>query len=1290
MAVEYSSVHKKLKQSLTADRSQHAQKLAAQIGMATPGELYSKLRELGIGACFRKRGKKALPMLYDESGNVAATFEDAQKSWMHFAKALEFGVEDTQRGIWRRCVREYLRQSHDPPKMQWQFIPSIQRVEQYVRQVKPAKATGPDGLISELFHYFPAELTPHIHALLTKMCCHNSEPVSSKGGVLVRAYKGRGSTLEPSNYRGLLISNHLSKILHASLRDLLLPFFTCHALPLQLGGRRGSTVSMASHMVRLFLGWTKRCAMSSALLFLDVQTAFYRVLRPLIAKHKEFHRQLIEIIQFFDLDPEAYQELCQALDEPTAMHQAGVPTPLENLVAEAHANTWFSTPGRDELIRTRGGTRPGDPFADLIFNFLFSKVMKKVKLALAQEDLLIRLNWSGQRELHPPHIESDRYEDLCEVIWADDVAIMLTAPDGESLPGRAARASAIVIDIVTRYGLKPNLGRGKTEIILCVRGKGSVKVRKQLFDAPDPQLIVHSNFVPDCTIRIVTKYTHLGGQTVVNAKDGPEMVRRLAQARAIYDKYKKRLFQSSAIDLATRVGLMEPFILSVVQFNMGTWTNFTNRDLLKASGSMYKLYKGLLRPSFPKQQVDEMSHDEVLARVQLPSLETQIHVARLRHFVHLWQRAPPIAWALLEHEQSWLEKTRQSFLWLYQNLSTTIALPPPMEDWEPWKDLFKSAPGKWKSFLKRAAKHATLQTALQWSNRYWHAIIMEQAHRAGLPELWRQPNMKYVAPLYVCPPCQMRFSSKSAWSVHTFRKHGRAHFLRQFASGSTCLRCCKHYWNPVRLVHHLKYSKACADYMMRHAPSVEITPGINSRQHNKIEFPSLCPPVDTAVEVDECDRPLMNDPECEPFTDLVSDLLDILLQDISTDPDFGLKGTLMNYVRQFRTTLQKYPLSFEHIQITWKAFVDDWQTVIHEEFSVAVCSAWANVINHISLFLSPAWLVPQREFETPHPDRDAPFVWLQDQTHFDDIPLLPLVTPMPACKERYVIHVFSGRRREGDLQASLEKLVSPDHTLLHVLSLDVVFGQEANLFDVKARARWIFLFQQKLVWGFYSGPPCETWSAARFVELDNSRVRPVRAAKTPWGLPAMAISELKQVVVGNLLMYFVLLLMVIQVGAGLFGLMEHPAEPYEQFKPSIWRTPLWRFMLRLNLRTIKIWQGYHRAPSPKPTKFGLTVPIPRLSQIFLRHQVRYDLPQQVSVGRNADGTFATAILKEYPPSLCSALAECFGIWVTNVPTVDRPSVEPAVADFLSSFEAKLDAVMGSDYIPPSSRLIHFA
>ena len=179
------------------------------------------------------------------------------------------------------------------------------------------------------------------------------------------------------------------------------------ALPLQLGGKRGATVSMASHMARLFLSWTKRSKMSEALLFLDVQTAFYHVLRPLIARHKDFHRQLLEIVTHFDLEPEAYQELCQALDEPTAMNQASVLAPLESLLAEAHANTWFSTPGRPELIHTRGGTRPGDPFADLIFNFLFAKVMKKIKLALAQEDLLLQINWSGQR--HPPSLESDFY-----------------------------------------------------------------------------------------------------------------------------------------------------------------------------------------------------------------------------------------------------------------------------------------------------------------------------------------------------------------------------------------------------------------------------------------------------------------------------------------------------------------------------------------------------------------------------------------------------------------------------------------------------------------------------------------------------------------------------------------------------------------------------------------------------------------------------------------------------------------------------------------------------------------
>ena len=514
----YCTVQKHIRKQLKKDRSVHFETLSKNVDKAPAYEIYQQLRALGLGSGMKKKGLSALPMLSHPDGMPASSFQEAQGIWMNFAKSLEFGELDDHHSIWRRCVRQYLRQNDQPSNMQWNFVPSHQRIEHFARKVKYNKATGPDGLVAEIFHLFPGPVAENVHQLLVKMVCHIAEPVSAKGGLLVRAFKGKGSPKDPSAYRGLLISNHLAKILHAAIREPLLPFYSANALPMQLGGRKHATVGTAGHLARLFLSWCRQSSVTAGILFLDIQTAFYRVLRPLICRYAHFHEQLRNIIQYFELGPELYQEVCESLNEPSAMMECDVPQHLEALCSELHASTWFSTANREELVRTCGGTRPGSPCADLIFNMLFQKVLRKLRSSLYAQGLLCDFDWSGEKSLYPGSRSPELSETLFDIVWADDFAVLFVSPDGTSAPRRAAVIAGELFDFCMKYGLKPNFERGKTELLLAVRGKGSVKVRRQLFEHPDPHLEVDCKHIPDCKIRLITQYRHLGGSWSLQQK----------------------------------------------------------------------------------------------------------------------------------------------------------------------------------------------------------------------------------------------------------------------------------------------------------------------------------------------------------------------------------------------------------------------------------------------------------------------------------------------------------------------------------------------------------------------------------------------------------------------------------------------------------------------------------------------------------------------------------------------------------------------------------------------------
>lgn len=92
----------------------------------------------------------------------------------------------------------------------------------------------------------------------------------------------------------------------------------------------------------------------------------------------------------------------------------------------------------------------------------------------------------------------------------------------------------------------------------------------------------------------------------------------------------------------------------------------------------------------------------------------------------------------------------------------------------------------------------------------------------------------------------------------------------------------------------------------------------------------------------------------------------------------------------------------------------------------------------------------------------------------------PSFVPGPIGKER-VIRAFSGRRRPGDYQWYLERMMqgAPDGLTLYVVSLDIVIDKKyGDLADLNTRNFWLSHIMQGHVHGFLGGSPCCTFSKA--------------------------------------------------------------------------------------------------------------------------------------------------------------------------------------------------------------------
>ena len=195
---------------------------------------------------------------------------------------------------------------------------------------------------------------------------------------------------------------------------------------------------------------------------------------------------------------------------------------------------------------------------------------------------------------------------------------------------------------------------------------------------------------------------------------------------------------------------------------------------------------------------------------------------------------------------------------------------------------------------------------------------------------------------------------------------------------------------------------------------------------------------------------------------------------------------------------------------------------------------------------------------------------------------------------------------------------------------------------------------EQYVAGLVTGPPCETWSAARDVELPAGTMkrppRPLRKAWSVWCMPDLSRKEFVQVLVGNTLMGFSLKMMVLQATNGAYGLLEHPADPksFRAHKPdaaSIWSTEVMRWLRETFLFCfLTCQQGHFGAKSRKPTTFLLAgVEEDAAKRLEVEYRTT-PLPDASSIGLDSWG-WKTSSLKEYPADLCTLIAATFDTWL---------------------------------------------
>ena len=94
------------------------------------------------------------------------------------------------------------------------------------------------------------------------------------------------------------------------------------------------------------------------------------------------------------------------------------------------------------------------------------------------------------------------------------------------------------------------------------------------------------------------------------------------------------------------------------------------------------------------------------------------------------------------------------------------------------------------------------------------------------------------------------------------------------------------------------------------------------------------------------------------------------------------------------------------------------------------------------------------------------------------------------------VHLFSGHRREGDLEWFLIGLGAEQGSRVAVINFDKAYGDQFDLGDDEVITNLVEKGRAGRVDGVHNGAPCSTWSAARFAPGGPP---PLRTRDAPWG-----------------------------------------------------------------------------------------------------------------------------------------------------------------------------------------------
>ena len=694
----------------------------------------------------------------------------------------------------------------------------------------------------------------------------------------------------------------------------------------------------------------------------------------------------------------------------------------------------------------------------------------KIESYLIEQQILQPMPAYDHLPLFGQQVQGEGFSHFLGPTWMDDTAICVKQPASEELPGVMGQVAGFLLELCNYHCLSPNLSPGKTELLLCFRGRGSRKMKLQFY-GPQASLAIPILCENETRhLRLITQYKHLGGLCHHAGDQRAELKQRLAIAHCAFGHHRRLLFHNVSIPWAKRVEYFQMLMMTKLLYGAESWIAIDQKTQDCFHTGVLKLYRRLLRVKADCHLTD----DDILVQVALPSPSELLRRGRLRYYATLVKANIPQLWDLLACDDYWCRLIEEDMCWMWDQLKFSSELQDPRTHFAQWSLLIQTRPGFWKRLIRRASEHCCLQRQKRHHAQSLHAqaiIILQSLLPTELFAV--RPDATYVrSAFFGCMQCRLRCRSRAGEEAHAFKCHRKVSHLRTLCDHPTCPSCLKFFHTMKKLKAHLYYNERCRTTLQGRNLQCVVEPGSGSGPDFLREscHDRLLPPI-------QCQGPSAAPSRRRHQEDIDGDLYDVLVDLVVQSTDVS------DFQTQILEAVRDRAISWTRLRRTLDFFVD---TLVPEDAEVLSIdlAAIKETITHIGCpdtwpFLADLHMAP--DHAVPKLDYDRLCHELRQFLQKHE----PCLVPRPFGKHRVVLHLFSGRRRRGDVQFYLDSFSSQQEALvLHVISIDIIIDRTfGDVTRQSTRDYWLGAIRQGWVIGMLAGPPCETWSRARGVPI---------------------------------------------------------------------------------------------------------------------------------------------------------------------------------------------------------------